>query len=568
MRWVLVGLLLSGAVFAEPPEMALCASFLRDGERARAEAKLGPLFGLPLYRAELSIDPGARTVKGQVSLRYPARHATSALYLRLTPNVFHPGAVRLGAIRQGDAPVAQERVSPGLLRIALAQKVEQGGVVELRFQLVAKVPAAEADAPLAAMLPSATKTDHGAFAAHPDFLSLVGVLPQVPPEERDGRPTLGPTGVGDLALYEPGNYLVTATVPRGWRVLAIGNALGEVPQPDRSVRFSFDAAAVRDYPLFAARGYARATSALGDLTLESDFSPGDEKTGREVLARAVAAVKLLQARLGPLPGRTLRLVEAPLTGGAGGMEFPGLVTIGQMLYRGGPLGGLGGLGALSSMQGASGLLGAADFGPMLSRVLELSVDHELAHQYFAGLVGSDPVKDPVADESLAQYVALLLIRWQDGEPAYAQMRQEQLVTAYQLYRLLGGRDGPADRPTSDFDNELEYAALVYGKAPLLHEAEAKLLGEAAFVDGLAAYVRQYRDGWADGDSLTRTLAALHPEKRKALFALRRHWLEESHGDEDLGAPNLGAMVKQLTGAELDPQSEQLLEQLLPQLMGH
>jgi hypothetical protein len=429
----------------------------------------------------------------------------------------------------------------------------------------------ESGSPFAAFSPSNMKTDHGAFQAGDGFISLVGVFPQVPPLEKNGRPIASPTGIGDLALYEPANYLVSIRAPRGWRALAIGNALGEVPQPDGSMRFSFAASAVRDYPVFVGRGYVKATAPVGDLTVESDYFPADSDGGHLALTHATAAIAELQKRLGPLPLRTVRVVEAPLRGGAGGMEFPGLLTVSQQLYRGGKdllAGmGLGMIPQLSAMQGANAFLGSPNLEPMMKEMFEFTVDHEVAHQYFAGLVGSDPVKDPVADESLAQFTAMLLLEWRHGKAAYGQVKSQQLIAAYQLFRMVGGKDGPADRPTGDFDNELEYAALVYGKAPLLHEAERALLGEPAFTQGLRAYVEKYRDGWACGDCLTRTLAELHPEHARALFALRRHWLEETHGDQDLGRANMADLMKQLTGQDLDPESEKMLEQLLPQLFG-
>jgi hypothetical protein len=566
-------LLVASLARADSPEVALCATAMREGERARAESVLGPLERLPLYRAEIQIDPDARTAQGHLSIRYPARSAPlEKLYLRLTPNAFGDHRVSVKSVRAGGKPVDPEQVDAGLLRVKLPAPVAPGGSVEVELELEAHLPRAplENGSPFQALSPSSTKTDHGAFQATDDFVSLVGLLPQVPPMEK-GEPIAGPTGIGDLALYEPANYLVAVKVPKGWRALAIGNALGEVPGRDGTVRFSFGASAVRDYPLFAGRGFMKATQAIGDLTVESDFLPQDADSGHVALSHAVAAITELQRRLGPLPLRTVRVVEAPLRGGAGGMEFPGLLTVSQQLYRGGAdlLAGMGlaMLPQLGALQGANAFLGSADFAPMMKQLFEFTIDHEVAHQYFAGLVGSDPIKDPVADESLAQYTALMLLEWRHGKGAADQVRDQQLVMSYQLYRMLGGRDGPADRPTSDFDNELEYAALVYGKAPLLHEAQRQLLGDAAYTQGLRAYVEKYRHGWACGDCLTRVLAEKNPAQAKALFALRRHWLAESHGDDDLGKSDLGSMVKQLTGQDLDPESAKMLEELMPQLFG-
>jgi hypothetical protein len=136
-------------------------------------------------------------------------------------------------------------------------------------------------------------------------------------------------------------------------------------------------------------------------------------------------------------------------------------------------------------------------------------------------------------------------------------------------------DGRADRPTGDFADEFEYSALVYGKAPLLHHASRQLVGDAAFLQALRAYVDTYRFKWAGGDGFTRELAKASPAHAKRLEALRVRWWLEAHGDEDLGKANLASMLGAqglgdlggMKDLELDPASKQLLEQLMPGLLG-
>jgi hypothetical protein len=552
---------------AHSPEVALCATSLRDGERARAEQVLGPLEAIPLYRAELLVDPEDRVVHGRLLLRYPLRGpAPKTLELRLTPNAFHPAAVSLESVKEAGKPLTFDAVAPDRVQVTLGAQDAKATSVELDVAFSARVPrAAPATAGgMGGLALSSQKTDHGAFVATPDALSLVGVLPQVPPVI--GKETMPePGGIGDFALYEPGNYLVSVRVPRGFRVHASGNALGEVPEKDGELRFSFGAAAVRDFPILVSRGDKTAKASLGSLSVESSFAPVDAKAGKQVLGYALAALRQFEKHFGPTPQATFRLVEAPLSGGAGGMEFPGLVTLSASLYHGGA--GLFGASGLAGLGGASALLQTPQMDAVANNLLEFSVAHEVAHQYFAGLVGSDPVRDPIVDESLAQDAALLYLGWEHGAKAAEAIRQTQLVLPYQFYRMTGGEDGRAERPTTGYASELEYAALVYAKAPLLHEAQRKLLGEDAYVEGVRAYVDAYRYRWACAECLTRTLVSLHPAKAEALRALRQHWWREAHGDQDLGRPDLSKMVKQLSGTDLDPQSQELLEQLLQGLGG-
>ncbi|MGE6760736.1 M1 family aminopeptidase [Corallococcus interemptor] len=574
------------------PEVQLCLQHLKPEERDRAAKALGPLESVPLYRVQLEVDPKERRVWGKVQVRLVAKgpRPVTELYLRLTPNTRSRQVTLSGAKLNGKAVTLELGPEPTLQRIAVDPPVAPGGALSLEVSVKGTVPKAAPGAEslmgsgglLGGSARGGGADDHGAFSATADVVSLVGVVPQVPPVDDRGQPWAGPQGLGDLALYEPAHVLATLTVPPGWSAHATGTPMGAVPERDGRVRYSFAAAAVRDFPVLVTRGYQSAAATVNGVTVESHFAAQDAAVGKRVLKYASQALTEFEKRLGPLPYTHFRVVQAPLSGGAGGMEFPGLVTVGTSLYRAkqDPLSMLVGMPGMEAIQELLDAQGAAmlsqvgaQVGASLERTLEFTVAHEVAHQYFAGLVGSDPIRDPVVDESLAQYAALLYMEWAHGPEAAESLRNEALVMPYQFYRMTGGRDGRADRPTGDFDGgELEYGALVYGKAPLLHHASRKLVGDSAFFKALRAYVDTYRFRWACKACFTQELAKASPANAKALTQLRTRWWEESHGDEDLGAADLQGLMEAMGGGamggvKLDAQTQELLEQLLPQLMG-
>ncbi len=560
-----------------PPEVQFSLQHLKSEERPRAAQALGPLEQLPRYQVQLEADPKARRVKGHLRVELSVRtRALDAVHLRVTPNAFNPH-VELSEVKVNGQPVKPERPEDSLYRLPLAEPVAPGGSVVVEVDLDARVPRAQpgASSLLGALsASSAGGGDYGAFSATDDVLSLVGVVPLVPPLDAGGSPWAGPTGVGDLALYEPSNVIANVIVPSGWKVHVTGAPLGEVPQKDGRVRFSFAAGAVRDFPVFVSRGYESASRTVNGVTVESHFAARDAETGKRVLKYASDALTEMERRLGPLPFKYFRVVEAPLSGGAGGMEFPGLVTVGTSLYRGvqDPNSVLSGVQGMEQMQQLLQAMGSdaaplGQLGQALERTLEFTVAHEVAHQYFAGLVGSDPIHLPVVDESLAQYTALLYMEWKHGKAVAERMRQEALVSAYHMLRLSGGKDAPANRPTSDFADSLQYGALVYGKAPLLHHASRKLMGDEAFFKGLRAYVDTYRFKWSCADCLTRELGRASPANAAALERLRVRWWQEAHGDEDLGEANMGALLGGMGGQQMDAETLKLLEELLPGMMG-
>ncbi|WP_338864232.1 M1 family aminopeptidase [Myxococcus stipitatus] len=577
---VLVGLDARGEV---SPEVQLSLQHLKPAERERAAKAMGPLDELPRYRVQLEVDPVAREAKGRVQVEVLAKDKPlTEVYLRLTPNAQGSRRVVLSDARLGREPIVLEQLEPTLYRHRLSEPVPPGAAAVLDVAVRAVVPKGEKSGGLfLAGGGKGPRGDHGAFSATEDFISLVGVVPQVPPLDDKGKPWAGPQGIGDLALYAPSHVLASITVPSGWVVHATGAAMGEVPERDGRMRYAFAAGAVRDFPVLVSKGYEAATATVNGVTVESHFAAGDREVGERVLKYATSALAEFERRLGPLPYTHFRVVEAPLTGGAGGMEFPGLITVSSSLYRGveDPFSLVGdqvNVEQLKEVLEAFGPMGNAPFAQLsktLERALEFTVAHEVAHQYFAGLVGSDPIQSPVVDESLAQYAALLYIEWKHGKAVAESVRREVLVSTYHMYRMSGGEDGRADRPVGAFDNETEYGALVYSKAPLLHHASRKLVGDTAFLQGLRSYVDTYRFKWTCKECFTQELAKASPSNAKALSRLRVRWWQEAHGDDDLGLPDLESVMGTLGAGSglgvdaLDPQAKELLETLLPSLLG-
>ncbi|MDP2270206.1 MAG: aminopeptidase [Archangium sp.] len=559
MRWLLFLIALPCFAADLSPEAQLALTSLRPGERARLEAVLGDPTQLPLYRGDFVVDPAARLVTGKVALTITAKSPLTELYLRCTPNANHPGAVVLSRAKVNGKDTGLAQPDPSLYRVRV--EAEKGEQLTVEFELKARVP----------KLPRATSAledspggDYGAFSASDDTLQLVGLMPMIPPE-RAGKLFEGPSGIGDLGSFEPSNFIVSVVSPLGWRTVSSGQAVGEVPTGEGAVRFAYATAGARELPLLVLKGAKVTSKQVGEVTVEAVLF-GNAKQATQVTEHAAKALELLEAKLGPYPFKTLRVVEMRLVNGAGGMEFPGLVSVSTSLLSGqtDPLEALG-LGG-EEMQAAMLLLGPM-MGQLMKNTLEFTIDHEIAHQYTAMLVGNDPIAEPVADEPLTQHLALLLLEWRQGKQAAAAMRDGQLKAAYQLHRLMGGVDGKANRATHEYSSNREYAALIYGKAPLLFDEQRKLVGDEAWLKGLKSYVEQNRYRWVTSRTLTELVGKQNPVHAKKLEALRNHWWNEAHGDDDIGGLDLNSLLTGGSMQGLDPKVMQELEKAMKALGG-
>jgi aminopeptidase N len=127
---------------------------------------------------------------------------------------------------------------------------------------------------------------------------------------------------------------------------------------------------VRDIVVNAAADYRTARRDLGDTQIRVHTLPGQSPAA--IMDAAENAVRKLEKRLGAYPWRVLRIVQS--SGGLG-MEGPGIVWI------------------------------PAGVAPSNLRYLLM---HEVAHQWFYGIVGNDQARQPFADEAITDMVARYL----------------------------------------------------------------------------------------------------------------------------------------------------------------
>jgi hypothetical protein len=298
--------------------------------------------------------------------------------------------------------------------------------------------------------------------------------------------------------------------------------------------YTVNAGLVRDFALLLSRDFASSARQVGDTLVRSHFLKRDQQQGEQALDFAAGALQVFQARFGGYPYRFLDVVEAPVVGGAGGVEFSGLVTVASMFYR--------------SPAADTGLLGQllAGMGQAQGSILEFTVAHEVAHQYWHGLVGSDSRQEPYLDESLAQLSALLYLEDRYGQARALQDRDQHVRMNYKAMRLLGKADGPVSQPVDRFGDPLRYAGLVYGKGEGFFEAARALEGDAPFFAALQRYIARYRFRLATSSGLHEELAR-GSAHRNELRQLARHWLEQSHGDEDWGKSDIASLLQGLGG---------------------
>ena len=356
--------------------------------------------------------------------------------------------------------------------------------------------------------------------------------------------------VGDTIFNEVADYAVKIAVAPG---VVVFTSAGEGQNNSASEQTAvFSAPALRDFAIIAGRNLRFEQTQVGETTLRSIFIPEHERIGKRVLTMAEDSLRIFTARFGPLPFKTLNIAEAPLVAGLGSNEFSGLEVIASAYYVDFDSPAVRNLPEIIREQR-----------PSVEESLEWGVAHLIAHQWWGAAVGNNPAREPVLDEALASWSALLYFRQTYGEQKAAEVLQDQLQGVYRLYRTFGGEDMDANRPSRDYRNTFQYAAVVTTKGALMFVQLQRLLGEEKLLAALRNYYRANLLEIAELDDLRGALIAEAPiEQRRSVARTFNRWLASKRGDEDIAKPDqelanslgLPAKPNQQKGGDRNPLS--------------
>lgn len=500
------------------------------------------------YQIELKIDVDGLSYSGSERVRWINRgdHATSTLYFHLYSNLRVEGQVASVAdeprievtkvrLAATDAPLPFALEEQGTtLRVNLRESVPVNGAVEVALDFRGNVP--EVDPEESAITTHVIKQVSAALRDEREMrrardlnfrcrgvMLLGSAYPVLAVHDGDEwRRRLEP-GIGDIIFNESADYEVTVSAAPGVNVFASGT---EEATDGQEIK-TFSGFALRDFAIVAGRGLRSEQTTVGQTTLRSVFLAEHERVGKHVLSSSAAALRVFSARFGSLPYKTITVAEAPLVAGLGSTEFSGLLVIASAFYVDFDSPAMRNLPEIIREQR-----------PAVEQSLEWTVAHLLAHQWWGTAVGNDPAREPVLDEALACWSALLYYEAVHGKEQAAIVQEDQLLGVYRLYRTFGGEDMDANRASRDYRNSFQYAAIVATKGAMMFVVLRNLLGDEKFFAALSSYYKANQFEIARLEDLQGAFIAESPlEQRRTVARTFNRWLESKRGDEDIAKPD-------------------------------
>jgi len=508
------------------------------------------------YQIQIKLDFDARSYTGSEIVRWVNRddHSASVIYFHLYSNLRAadnaPSSSAPSTFHEDDEPrieITEVRSAPGgpalnysleeqstVLRVNLREPAAAGASTQIFIGFKGSVP--EIDAEETGLTTHVVKQVSAALRAEREVrrardlnfrcrgVMLLGTsYPVLAVHDGDDWQRKIDPGIGDLIFNEVADYDASIKAAPGIAVFTSGSEA----ESESPAEVAFSGKALRDFAILASPNLRFDQTEVSDVTLRSIFLPEHERIGKRVLANAGDALRIFQSRFGPLPLKTISIAEAPLVAGLGSTEFAGMDVIASAFYVDFDAPSVRNLPEIIREQR-----------PAVEQSLEWSVAHLISHQWWGGVVGNNPERQPVLDESVASWSALLYFRELYGEQKAAAVLEDQLRGVYRLYRTFGGADMDADRPSHDYQNTFQYSAVVTAKGALMFVQLQNMLGEQKLLTALRNYYKANQGEIAELDDLRGAIMAETPvEQRRTMARTFTRWLSSKHGDEDISGPD-------------------------------
>ena len=340
--------------------------------------------------------------------------------------------------------------------LPLASKLAPGEKMTLSYDFVATVP---------------TVADR--YGVQDGVYNVTNFYPILAEYTDDGWSHEAFYSTGECFFSEISDYDVRLTVPEKMTVLSTGLETGENASSG-SKTITIHADCVRDFVFCASKDFKILEGDYKDTHIRVAYTEEDnpkfyKKCAEESLRVAKESLEAFGSAFGEYPYKDLEVVLAPIA--AGGMEYPNLVIISKEIPMGLP---------------------DSELDNYAVNMAESVVSHEVGHQWFMGIVGSNSGLQPWLDESFASYTERVYENFKDpgilGGSTY-------IVEENYDYSGMHNHSGsdeenpyvPINRSFYEFPDEWSFVMGVYTHG----QAVLSMMQSAVGYDNFLGIIREY-----------------------------------------------------------------------------
>jgi Peptidase family M1 domain len=458
----------------EPAQLRLPACSFEEGQAPRVAS----------YCMSVRLDPETKTVAGIERIAYhnPSQDTLNEVWLRLylrafrdrdtlwmresggqlrgdlaDPNALGDITISRLALVDGTDLLASATLTDTLLRVPLPQLLAPGQSLDLDVSWTSKLPRVFA------------RTGYG---GRDDTFFMVGQwYPKLAVYDR-GRWDTEPWHANAEFFNDFGGYDVTIATPKKYVVAGVGAPKGDAAEQAGVKTVRYTASDVTDFAFAASPDFKVETRKAGDVEVVLYSLPEHQSSVAEYMESATGSLQAYSDWYGAYPHPRLTVVDVPESaGGAGGMEYPTLVTGGT-------------------------------FGePPNSGIVTLVVSHEVGHQWWPMQTATNESREPWLDEGITEYSGIRYM----AEAGRTIKSGGVPLDAHTFEMMQYGQvRKPATMPSSRYTTS-EYGSAVYSKTALGLWTLESVVGTARFRRAMADYLAQYRFKHPTGADFRRAL---------------------------------------------------------------
>jgi len=407
----------------------------------------------PRYELQLTIDPDKRLVLGQqrVHFRNLSGRILRDVYVRQYPNLPQLGGLmKLTAVKtfpEGYAVGFLPELENSAVRITLIDDMEPNADIDLAMDFEILAP---------------QKQGYVLFGESEGILTLPYAYPMLARQTRD--PTRPwrleiPPPFADIAITDLAFYSVTVTLPKDYLIITSGVEISHTAAAEPGWEtHQFVTGPAREWTMTVSKEMGKVAQTVDGNKVNSYFLRQDEAAGRSALAYSAAVLRTYDRLFSPYAYTELDVTEAPTR--YLGMEYPKLNYIGLDTYR------------------------------SAAETQEYLIAHEISHQWWYALVGSDPYRYPWLDEGLAEHSSLLYMETLYG-PAVADRIRTQRWEIPVDWARKNGYDTRVGQEVTAF-NGTNYEIMVYAKSALFFDSLYQAMGRETYLKVLQTFIERYR----------------------------------------------------------------------------
>jgi len=436
------------------------------------------------YELTLDLKPDSQSYTGTARVTFANLTGSdlSDIVFRIYPNarVIYGGALDIISAQVGGRDTALEVFLPDktAVRLLLSPPLPNGATTVIDLHFEGRLPIDFASSGVYGIFNHSTE---GPIATMANWYPILAV-------RADGQWQASRVlAEGDAVVSETALYRVRVRAPAGWSVVTTGSLLESESEGD-STAHDFVGGPVRDFMIVASPAFESREAQANGVRVVHRGLPEDDPSRGTALEAASGSIRVYDARIGAYPFAELDAAAVPLQN-ASGVEYPGLILIADDLYTSGS-----------------------------DRWLQVTMAHEVGHQWWYSVVGSDVLESPWQDEGLTSFTSALY--FEDNLPAFYRVLIDFYALSFDEYKERE-RDEPIAQPLSAFRGRGDaYGAIVYAKGALFFAELREQMGDDAFFEALQRYYAENQYAIAGPEAL---LAAFEASCGCELDALYSEW---------------------------------------------